>query len=512
MQKSKQNTKPTLLIILDGFGYSPETYGNAIAQAHMPHFKLWIKEYPHAIIEAAGTAVGLPAHVMGNSEVGHLTLGAGRIIEQDVVRINKAISDGSFFNTSELINSFKKLSASSKSLHLIGLLSDADVHSNINHLFAYLKAAKENGIKTVYIHGFLDGRDVGIHTAKHYLSMLDKKMNDLGIGKLASLIGRFYAMDRDHNWERTQKAYNLLTQKEPVQFNSWQEALAFYYKDPTMTDEYIPPISLDQQGIIQNGDGIIFFNFRPDRARQLTAAFTQPGFTQFETKSVQLAFFITPTDYDAQQFKTIVLFKPLSIEHTLKEVLNNHHMSMFSIAETEKYAHVTYFFGAGKEKPFPNEEWVIIPSIKSRNYVNYPCMSAPEITKAVIKSLETNPKDFYLINYANADMVGHSGNLEATIQAVECLDKELAQLYKIVVEQLNGTMYVTADHGNAEEMIDLKTGLPKTSHTTNPVPFIMINKELKGNNQTLSLQGLSDVTPFILKQMHIQIPKEMHQQ
>lgn len=493
-------TKPTVLVILDGFGFSPQKKFNAVYHAKTPHLDAWLKEYPHTILKAAGTAVGLTPGQMGNSEVGHLTIGAGRIIQQDVVRILNAIDDGSFFKNELLIALFENLSKTKKSLHILGLLSNGGVHAHQKICDALLKLAKKQLIERVFVHAFLDGRDVPPKSAVEYLTHLDKTCKEVGIGKLGSMSGRYYAMDRDKNWERTEQAYALLTQKEPIRFSSWHDALTYYYQQG-ITDEFIPPTQFLHESIITNDDGVIFFNFRADRARQLTQAFLDPKFDHFPTKKVTLDFFATMTDYNHQLFQSEVIFKPITISHTIKEILEQHNKTMFSIAETEKYAHVTYFFGGGREKPFKNETRILIPSIPAQNYVDHPEMSAEGITDAIIKSLKEDPQDFYLINYANADMVGHSGDFEATVKAVEFLDHELGRLYKTVVEKCNGTLYITADHGNAEEMFDTKTNQPKTSHTNNPVYFIMIQKGLSPGKLNNNLHGLADIASFILKHM-----------
>ncbi|MGE0206930.1 MAG: 2,3-bisphosphoglycerate-independent phosphoglycerate mutase [Candidatus Babeliales bacterium] len=492
--------KSTVLVILDGFGYSKKKKYNAIFHARMPHLDAWLKKYPHTLLQASGTAVGLPKGYIGNSEVGHMTIGAGRIITQDITRVLKAIDDGSFFTNKTLVSLLKKLAhKKNKALHIMGLLSDGGVHAHQKIAYALITLAKQMGIKKVYIHAFLDGRDVAPQSAAIYLKKLDTVCKKLKIGTLGSITGRFYAMDRDKHWKRTQQAYDCLTEKQPTTFSSWQDALNYYYKKD-ITDEFIPPTQLDNTSIIKPGDGVIFFNIRPDRARQLTEAFTEKKFNHFPVKKLNLTWFATMTDYD-KNLKATVIFKPLSIKNTLKDILEKHHKTMFSIAETEKYAHVTYFFNGGSEKKLKDEKRVLIPSIPARNYVNHPCMSAPQITKAVLISLKKDPCDFYLINYANADMVGHSGNFKATVKAVECLDYQLAQLYHEVVEKCGGTLYITADHGNAEEMFDEKTGQPKTAHTNNPVIFLMIEKGVK--KKKLSLKKLSDIAPFILKHMGI---------
>jgi len=501
--------KPIMLIILDGFGYSSTIKYNAIAQAHTPHMDKWLATYPHTLLRASGTAVGLLPGTIGNSEVGHLTIGSGRIIQQPATRLHNAIADKSFFTNKVLTDALAKIHAKQGTLHIMGLLSDAGVHSQEEDLFAFLEAACQHNIAKIVVHPFVDGRDVPPRSAATYLQRLDTKLKELGHGVIGSIHGRFYAMDRDHNWDRTVQSYRALTQPidEPKEFTTWQEVLDYYYAQ-NITDEFIPPTQLKPRHIIHDNDGIIFFNFREDRARQLTASFVQKDFDHFSTIPLELSCFVTPISY-ADNLHTSVLLSPIAIHHTLKDVLVAHHKTIFSIAETEKYAHITYFFNGHKEKKLPGETRILIPSIRAKNYVQYPCMSAVEITQTVLESLATDPADFYLINYANADMVGHSGNLAATIKAIECLDQELKKLYDNIITQLDGTMFITADHGNAEDMYDEKHKQPRTAHTTNPVPFIMITSNIKKGEKHLPLTQLADIAPFILRYMHLPIPPEM---
>jgi 2,3-bisphosphoglycerate-independent phosphoglycerate mutase len=492
-------SKPTALIILDGFGYNPNTQNNAVAQAVTPHIDEWMKTYPTTLLNASGTDVGLLPHTIGNSEVGHTTIGAGRIIPQPVLQLHEAIDNGTFFNNQSLKSCLNTIKKNNGTLHIMGLLSDAGVHSHIENLFAFIKAAQQAGIKNIIVHPFLDGRDVPPKSAKRYLQQLDEFLTNSGIGFIGSIHGRFYAMDRDKNWERTRKSYDVLTHQHSSPFQHWQQALTHFY-EKGITDEFIPPTPLSTESIIKENDGIIFFNFRPDRARQLTQAFTQPDFKAFPISNISLSCFLTPFPYDqSKNYHSMYPFK--IIGNTLLDILHKAHKKVFIIGETEKYAHITYFFAGGREKAYNNEKRILIPSIPAKNYIEHPEMSAAAITDAVLNSLKTDPADFYLINYANPDMVGHSGNLPATIKAIEFLDKELYKLYKQIITTMDGTIYITADHGNAEEMIDLKTGQPRTAHTTNKVPFIMIEKSLKGKYAQLPLQGLKDIAPFILKKL-----------
>ncbi len=517
---------PTMLIILDGFGYRKEREGNAIAQANTPFLHKLFNNYPHALLHASGESVGLLPGFIGNSEVGHLTLGAGRIIKSHLKRIHDAIEDGSFFTNKILLDRLAQLRASGKALHLMGLLSDGGVHSHERHLYALLKMAKSAGIEHVFIHAFLDGRDVPPKSAPVYLQRLDEVRSSLDCGILASIHGRFYAMDRDKNWARTAISYRCLVgQEKQGSGSSWSEILSQAYAQGT-TDEFVTPALLVREGHIKQGDGIIFFNFRPDRARQLTECFINPTFSEFEPEDLcsttkSLAFFVSMSLYNEsfKAFNNDVLFKNEQINHTLLDELatQNHAHKVFIIAETEKYAHVTYFFRGLVDKQLPNEERVLVPSVKMKSYANHPQMSAPLITQYLVHSLEKKPASFYLVNYANLDMVGHSGDFKATMQACQIIDQQLATIYHTLVEQINGTMFIVGDHGNAEEKIDTETGDPLTAHTTNPVPCIMVNKA----QQNIYHQGkasfvpprygLANVAPTILKHMGLNIPKEMEQ-
>jgi len=499
--------RPTILIILDGFGYRKEKNHNAIYHADTPHLDRWFTEYPHAIIEAAGTTVGLLRGCIGNSEVGHLTIGSGRVIPQSVRMIHEAIDDGTFFTNELLTTQLQKLQKSEKTLHIIGLLSDAGVHAHEKHIQAFVQAAVQQNVKNIVVHPILDGRDTPPKSASYYLQRLADFLQKIGHGLIGSLHGRFYAMDRNKYWERIERSYRVLTELQPIKYKNWQQVLTDNYAQH-ITDEFIMPVQLEPGHIIKNGDGIIFCNFRVDRVQELTASLIDPHFDHFSTEQLDLAFFVTPTVYN-QKLKTTVLFPMQKVVNTLKEVLVQEGKTIFSIAETEKYAHITYFFNGGKEELLPNETRILIPSLPVKNYVDFPVMSAPQITNKVLESLRTDPKNFYLINYANADMVAHSGNFEATVNAVSCLDKELALLYDQVVEKMNGTLYIVADHGNAENMYDEVAQQPRTAHTTNPVPFMMIQKNLANTKSSLPLNQLADVAPFILHNMQLPIPREM---
>ncbi len=494
---------PHVLIILDGFGYRHAHAYNAIYQAHPQHFLRWLTEYPHTNIEASGIHVGLLPHMIGNSEVGHLTIGTGRRIKQPVAIITDNINDGSFFKNPLLNNRFDALVNTPHTLHFMGLLSDAGVHSYLYHLKALITLAARKGISNVVVHPFLDGRDVGPKTAAKYLTELEEALQDLPNGIIGTLHGRFYAMDRDNHWDRTEKSYRVLTEPGISQFENWREALIHSY-DNGITDEFFEPITLNKDAAIQEGDAVVFFNFRADRARQLTRAFIEDHFAPFSTRPLNLSWMITFTSYHPD-FPVDVLLKKRTVNNTLFDVLEVYNIPLFTIAETEKYAHVTYFFNGGREVIRQNETRILIPS--KRHYATYaavPEMSAPEITKAVLTALDHNTHRFYLINYANADMVGHSGDFDATVKAIKCLDEQLSLLY-IQVKERGGTLYITADHGNAEDMWDPKLDQPRTAHTTNKVPFLYIDAK----NTVLQIKELSDIAPFILKKLGLPIPPEM---
>ncbi|MCK4650654.1 2,3-bisphosphoglycerate-independent phosphoglycerate mutase [Candidatus Babeliales bacterium] len=533
MPKNKKEP-PTILIILDGFGYRKEESGNAVKAANMPNWKKWLKIYPSTLLNASGEAVGLMPFYMGNSEVGHTCLGSGRIVKTALIKFHEAVMDGSFFKNKMLLENFKKIKKHNSSLHLMGLISDAGVHSHQENLYSILKLVHKNGLKKVFIHAFLDGRDTPPKSAKKFLMALENLCRQLDCGQIASLHGRFYAMDRDNNWERTKKSYDVLC-KAPHDFKSesWQNEIEKSYLNE-ITDEFFEPHLLLKDGIIKKEDGIFFFNFRPDRANQITEPFINPNFDKFKTEQLNsttssLSFFVTTTRYkkEFEKFNNQILFEKEKIEHTLLDEISEQTFGkkIFVIAETEKYAHVTYFFRGMVEKRLPNESFTLIPSIKVKNYINHPKMSAEKITNSILESLKTDPAYFYLVNYANPDMVGHSGNFNATVKACEFLDKQLAELYKQVIEKQNGTIFITSDHGNAEEMIDVKTGKPKTSHTNNPVIFIIINKssprlrfinkKLKTNKKEIQYDkptlSIANIAPTILKYLGLKIPKEMIQ-
>jgi 2,3-bisphosphoglycerate-independent phosphoglycerate mutase len=490
---------PLALIILDGFGYSTEPKYNAIAQAKKPTIDFLLAHFPNTLLDASGNSVGLPDGYIGNSEVGHETMGAGRIIPSAFLRLYNAIEDGTFFTNPILIAALDELAQTNRALHILGILSNAGVQCHEKIIQALIYAGVQHKIKKIVIHAFLDGRDVAPKSAATFLHDLEEYCKAFPQVSLGSITGRYYATDRDKHWDRTQKAYENLITSNAQQFTSWQEALSYYYAKG-ITDEYIPPTTLQANSDIKSNDGVIFANFREDRARQLTACFIAPQLTSLVIKDpFPLLFFISAVRYDPR-FTNPVLLEVHQINNTLKELISKEGKTIFSIAETEKYAHITYFFGGGHEKPFSQEKQILIPSLPVKNYKDHPQMSAQKITDAVINSLQKDPYDFYLINYANADMVGHTGNLLATISAIECLDHQLAQLYEQIVIKMNGTLMITADHGNAELKFNEKTQQPQTAHTTNKVPFIWVKNELRDKKINLPLHGLADIAPFIIKQ------------
>jgi 2,3-bisphosphoglycerate-independent phosphoglycerate mutase len=499
---------PLALIILDGFGYSPRREGNAIALARTPNFDKWYAEQPHTLIEASGSAVGLPPGQMGNSEVGHLNIGAGRIIRMDVSRIDHAIETGEFFQNKALGRAMEHARNNDSALHLMGLVSHGGVHSWHEHLYALLRMAKQKNLDRVFVHAFLDGRDTAPTSGERYVAELLEKMREYGVGQLASIVGRYYAMDRDKRWERTEKAYRLLRYGEGKPTRDPLEAIRESYRQD-VTDEFMLPIVVvgeDERPVatIQDRDSVIFFNYRADRARQLTRAFTEEDFTGFDRGPRPGIRFTSMTVYD-YTFALHIAFGPEHHDHILADVFAEVMLKNLRIAETEKYAHVTFFFNGGVETEFPGEKRIMISSQKVATYDLKPEMSAFELTDAIVKAIESDEFDLFIINYANADMVGHTGVLEATLAAIETLDTCVGRVVASIRER-GGAAIITADHGNAEQMIDPATGGPFTAHTTNPVPFIMIS-EYRGR---LREGGwLKDVAPTLLALLGIPKPVEM---
>ena len=498
--------KPVALIIMDGFGESKNTDGNAIASSNTPNLDKIMNEYPHTLIQASGLDVGLPDGQMGNSEVGHTNIGAGRIVYQDLTRVSKAIEDGDFFTNEALLKAMEN--AKEHSLHLMGLLSNGGVHSHIDHLKALVKMAKENGVENVFVHAFTDGRDVDPRSALEFIEDVENYMKEVGVGKIASVSGRYYAMDRDKRWERVQLAYDAMVNGKGNTATSAKEAIEKSYADDK-NDEFVVPTVIVEDGkplgLIKEGDSIVFGNFRPDRAREITRAINDKVFDGFKRETLNLVF-VTMTQYDKTLEGVEVAYSPQTITNTLGEYVASKGLNQLRIAETEKYAHVTFFFNGGVEKENEGEDRALIASPKVATYDLKPEMSAPEVTEELIARLDSGKYDMVILNFANPDMVGHTGVLEAAKKAIEAVDVCLGKVVDKVLE-LDGTVFITADHGNAEVMIDYSNGKPFTAHTTDPVPFIWVSNHTEG--KTLKNGKLADIAPTMLNVMGLEAPVEM---
>ena len=498
--------KLTMLMILDGFGINKNEKGNSIKLANTPNIDKLMKTYPITEIHTSGLDVGLPEGQMGNSEVGHTNIGAGRIVYQELTRITKSIEDGDFFGIPELVKAIENCKKNKSKLHIMGLLSDGGVHSHIRHLYALLELAKRKDFEDVYVHCFLDGRDTPPASGENYISELEKKMAEKGIGKIASICGRYYAMDRDKRYERIKKAYDALVNGIGNKENTAIQAIEKSYQEEKF-DEFVEPtvICTNNEPVakIEENDSIIFYNFRPDRAREITRAIVDEKFDGFERKYFK-TYFVCFTQYDETMPNVEIAFKPEKIENTFGEYISKKGLTQLRIAETEKYAHVTFFFNGGEEKQYKGEDRILVPSPKVPTYDLKPEMSANEVTEKVIEAINSKKYNCIILNYANPDMVGHTGNLEATIKAIETIDNAVGKVVKEIQKQ-NGVLIITADHGNAEQMIDNKTGEPHTAHTTNPVPLILIGME----NIELKQGKLADIAPTMLDIMGVEKPKEM---
>ncbi len=505
-----KHKSPLALLILDGWGYREDTEGNAIRLAATPFYDEVLEKYPMTLLEASGRRVGLPAGVMGNSEVGHLNIGSGRVIRTDIGRIDYAIESGELFNDATLVNLMNKVRREDKALHLMGLVSDGMVHSSQEHLYALLAMAKRQGLQRVYVHAFLDGRDTPPMSGLGFVEALQNKCTELACGRVASLIGRFYAMDRDKRWERTKLAYDMLVEGIGEPLIDAVSGIRQMYERGT-TDEFITPLVVTREtgepvAKINDGDAVLFFNYRADRARQLTNALTQASFDGFDKGSRPRVEFVALTQYD-KTFDLPFVFAPETRPNILAEVFTRHELNNYRLAETEKYAHVTYFFNGGTEKEFACESRLLVPSQKVTTYDLAPEMSAYKITDKVLRTMEAGETDVFIINFANADMVGHSGKLDKTIEAVQHVDTCLGWIMKAVRAQ-RGRLLVTADHGNAEMMIDPESGGIHTAHTTNLVPFHFIDD----NARDLTLRdggALEDIAPTILAALGVEQPTEM---
>lgn len=510
MTISKKQTGPLALIIIDGWGYSSTREGNAIALADTPYYDQLLNDYPHTLLEASGTRVGLPPGIMGNSEVGHLNIGSGRVIRMDVSRVDYEISMGEFFKNEVLLASMNRLKPSRKSLHLLGLVSDGQVHSSLEHLYALLRMAKREGLEKVFIHCFLDGRDTPPRSAVEYLEQLQKQIAEIDCGKIASVIGRYYAMDRDKRWERTKKAYDLLVNGEGEKAVAAIEAVERSY-ERGISDEFVEPISIitpngEPVATVRDDDSVIFFNFRPDRARQLTRALAVTGFNEFPVQARPRVHFVCFTLYD-RTFGLPIAFAPNEHHNVLAQVWGEQTVHNFRLAETEKYAHVTYFFNGGVEKAYPCERRLLVPSPKIATYDLQPEMSAFKVTKELLSAIEENATNIFVVNFANPDMVGHTGKLDQTIEACQHIDTCLSWI-TAAIKQAGGVTIITADHGNAEQMINHDTGQPHTAHTSNPVPFHLVDDASRGL-QLRTGGALEDVAPTVLGLLDIEAPAEM---
>jgi len=495
--------RPTILLILDGFGLSSNKTGNAIELAKKPNLDFLFKNYPWGKLLASGSAVGLPEGQMGNSEVGHINIGAGRIIYQELTRISKSIHDGDFFENPAFMRAVNNTKKNKSALHIFGLLSDGGVHSHIEHLFALLELAKKNNLEKVYTHAFLDGRDTSPNSGLDFINSLEKKIKKLGVGKLASVMGRYYAMDRDNRWDRINKAYNILVNPIGNQTDNICEYIKQSYKN-NITDEFIEPVIINNSQRIKNHDSIIFFNFRPDRARQITRAFCEKDFQEFSRDFLDLIF-VCFTNYDIKILNKLVAYEKELIINTLGEYISSLGLRQLRLAETEKYAHVTFFFNGGIETPNKNEDRILVPSPKVATYDLKPEMSAFEITDQLVSN--ANKYDLVITNFANSDMVGHTGNLNAAISSIQAIDTCMKKIYEFILKN-NIKLVICADHGNSEQMIDTQTHNIFTAHTTNPVPFLLINTGLP-NNMQIKSGKLCDIAPTILKLMNLKQPSEM---
>ena len=495
--------KPVALIIMDGFGINPSDEGNAIHAAKTPNLTRLFSQNPRTQIGASGLDVGLPDGQMGNSEVGHTNIGAGRIVYQELTRITKSIQDGDFFENEALLGAVENCKKHGSALHIMGLLSNGGVHSHIEHIFGVLEMAKRAGLEKVYVHCFMDGRDVPPESGKSFVEETVAKMKELGVGKVANVMGRYYAMDRDNRWERVSQAYAALVYGEGVQNPDPVDAMQKSYDDGK-TDEFVVPVVCDKDGVIKANDSVVFCNFRPDRAREITRTFVDDAFTGFERRNGRFPlYYVCMTQYDATMPNVNVAFKPESLDNTFGEYIAEKGLTQLRIAETEKYAHVTFFFNGGVEAPYQNEDRALIPSPKVATYDLKPEMSAYEVTDEVLKRIESGKYDVIILNFANCDMVGHTGVMEAAVKAVEAVDTCLGKVVDAVTAK-GGVAFITADHGNADRMIDTD-GSPFTAHTTNPVPFVVVGMPCK-----LREGGrLADIAPTMLKVLELPQPKEM---
>lgn len=501
--------KPVVLMILDGYGLNEKQEGNAIYEAKTPVMDGLMKECPFVKGNASGLAVGLPDGQMGNSEVGHLNMGAGRIVYQELTRITKSIADGDFFENEEFLKAVENCKKNDSALHMFGLVSDGGVHSHNTHIYGLLELAKRNGLNKVFVHCFLDGRDTPPASGKDFVAQLEEKMAEIGVGRVASVMGRYYAMDRDNRWDRVELAYKALTKGEGKTNDSATGAIQASYDDGK-TDEFVIPTVVTENGqpvgTIKDNDSIIFYNFRPDRAREITRAFCDDAFTGFEREKRLNLVYVCFTDYDETIPNKLVAFKKETITNTFGQFLADNGKTQARIAETEKYAHVTFFFNGGVEEPNPGEDRILVKSPKVATYDLQPEMSAPEVCNKLVEAIKSDKYDVIIINFANPDMVGHTGVEPAAIKAIEAVDSCVGKAVA-AIKEVGGVMFICADHGNAEQLVDYNTGAPFTAHTTNPVPFILVNaKEEYGLREG---GCLADIAPTLIELMGLKQPEEM---
>jgi 2,3-bisphosphoglycerate-independent phosphoglycerate mutase len=501
--------KPVVLMILDGYGLNDNKKGNGVLEAKTPVMDKLMSEYPYVKGYASGLSVGLPDGQMGNSEVGHLNMGAGRIVYQELTRITKSIEDGDFYENPAFLEAVENCKKNNSDLHLFGLLSDGGVHSHITHIFALLELAKRNGLKNVYVHGFMDGRDTATDAGKNFIAQLDAKMEELGVGQIASITGRYYAMDRDNRWDRVEAAYRALTEGKGNEATSAKCAIEASYANGK-TDEFVVPTVVMKDGkplaTIKDHDSVICYNFRPDRAREITRCFCDDEFTGFDRGTRKQVKYVCFTDYDVTIGNKSVAFKKEKITNTFGEFLANNNKTQARIAETEKYAHVTFFFNGGIEEPNKGEDRILVKSPKVATYDLQPEMSAPEVCDKLVTAIKSDKYDVIIINFANPDMVGHTGVESAVVKAIETVDACVGKAVD-AIKSVDGTMFICADHGNAEQLVDYNSGEAYTAHTTNPVPFILVNYDPA---YTLKEGGrLCDIIPTLIEIMHMDKPAEM---
>ena len=501
--------QPLLLMILDGWGIAPAGQYNAAALAKTPNLDALFDKYPHTRLSCSGAAVGLPDGQMGNSEVGHLNIGAGRIVYQELTRITKEINDGDFFKNEALLAAMKNAKENNSAIHFMGLLSDGGVHSHNTHLYGLLEMAKREGLEKVYVHCFLDGRDTPPASGKSYIEELEAKMKEIGVGEIGVISGRYYAMDRDNRWDRVELAYKALTKGEGVKGTDAAAAVQASYDDGK-TDEFVLPTVMEKDGrpvaVVSDKDSVVFFNFRPDRAREITRAFCDDAFQGFEREKRLDTTFVCFTDYDDTIGNKLVAFHKVQLHNTFGEWLAANNMTQARIAETEKYAHVTFFFNGGVEEPNEGEDRILVKSPKVATYDLKPEMSAYEVCDKLVEAIKSEKYDVIIINFANPDMVGHTGVEAAAIKAIEAVDECVGKTVD-AIKEVGGQMFICADHGNAEQLVDYETGAPFTAHTTNPVPFILVNAD---PSYDLREGGcLADIAPTLIELMGMEQPKEM---